>query len=137
MTLQKEIVFSKNQIDILRKHAKLNAPNESCAIIFGKHENERFITKEIVLTKNIEQSRVSFSISNDELIKVYEQAEKNDLDIVGIFHSHPDSAAYPSAMDRNYMEINPIPWIIFSNVTDDFKCYILESAVVPLVVTVI
>lgn len=136
MTLQKEIVFSKNQLDILIKHARQNAPNESCAIIFGKHENDRLITREIVLTNNIEESPVRFAISSDELIKAYEHAERNDLDIIGIFHSHPDSAAYPSAMDRNYMEINPIPWIIFSNLTDEFKCYILESTIVPIVVTI-
>lgn len=137
MTLQKEIIFSKNHIDILGKHAKANAPNESCAILFGKSENERFITKEIFLTKNIEQSPVSFTISNDELIKAYGQAEKKALEIIGIFHSHPDSAAYPSTRDLKYMEINPIPWIIFSNISNEFKGYILESAVVPLVVTVL
>lgn len=137
MTLHKEIIFLKNHIDILRKHAMENAPNESCAILFGKNENERFITKEVFLTKNIEQSPVSFTISNDELIKAYGQAEKKTLEIIGIFHSHPDSAAYPSTMDQKYMEINPIPWVIFSNLSDEFKGYILESAVVSVLVRVL
>jgi proteasome lid subunit RPN8/RPN11 len=137
MTIQKEIVFSKNQIDILRKHARENAPNESCAILFGKNENGHFMTKEILLAKNIEYSPVSFTISNDELIKAYGEAEKKSLEIIGIFHSHPDSAAYPSTTDRKYMEVNPIPWIIFSNIGDEFKGYILESGIIPVVVTVI
>jgi proteasome lid subunit RPN8/RPN11 len=137
MTLQLEIVFSKSHIDILRKHARENVPNESCAILFGKKENARFLTKEVFLTKNVEQSPVSFTISNDDLISAYGQAEKKDLEVIGVFHSHPDSTAYPSTTDRKYMEINPVPWVIFSNITDEFKGYILESTVVPIVVTVL
>ena len=137
MTLQREIVFSKNHIDTLRKHAKEKEPNESCAILFGKNENSRFITKDVFLTDNVEQSPVSFTISNDDLIKAYEYAEKNGLEIIGIFHSHPDSAAYPSGTDQKYMETNPVPWISFSNITDEFRGYILESAVIPIVVTVL
>jgi proteasome lid subunit RPN8/RPN11 len=137
MTLQREIVFSKSHIDILKKHAKENVPNESCAILFGKSENSRFLTKEVFLAKNVEQSPVSFTISNDDLISAYGQAEKKNLEVIGVFHSHPDSAAYPSTTDRKYMEINPVPWVIFSNITDEFRGYILESTVVPIVVTVL
>jgi proteasome lid subunit RPN8/RPN11 len=137
MTLPREIVFSKNHIDILRKHAKEKEPNESCAILFGKSESTCFQTKDIFLTKNMEQSPISFTISNDDLIKAYEQAEKNSLEIIGIFHSHPDSVAYPSTTDQKYMEINPVPWVIFSNITDEFKGYILESAIIPIDVTVL
>ena len=135
MTPQREIVFLKNHIDILKKHSKEKEPNESCAILFGKNENGRFLIKDLFLTKNIEESPVSFTISNDELIEAYVQAEKKNLD-VGIFHSHPGSAAYPSVTDQKYMEINPVPWVIFSNITDEFRGYILESAIVPIVVRV-
>ncbi|VVC05842.1 Desampylase [uncultured archaeon] len=137
MTLQLEIVLSKSHIDSLRNHAMGNLPNESCAILFGKSENEHFLTKEIFLTKNVEKSPVSFTISNDELISAYGQAEKKNLEIIGIFHSHPDSVAYPSTTDQKYMKVNPIPWIIFSNITNEFRVYILESTVVPIVMTVL
>jgi len=136
MTIQREIVFSKSQLDTLRKHAKEKEPNESCAILFGTNENGRFQTKDVFLTNNIEQSPVNFTISNDELIKAYEQAEQNKLDIIGIFHSHPDSSPYPSPTDQKYMEINPVPWVIFSNVSDEFRGYILESGIIPVSVTV-
>jgi len=136
MTSQREIIFLKNHIDILKKHSKEKEPNESCAILFGKNENTHFLIKEIFLTKNIEESPVSFTISNDELIEAYIQAEKKNLDIIGIFHSHPESPAYPSITDQKYMEINPVPWVIFSNIMNEFRGYILESALVPIVVRV-
>ena len=136
MKLQQEIVLSKNHIDILTRHAQECAPNESCAILFGRIEGKRVIIREIFLTKNTENSPVTFTISNQELIQAYSEAEKRKLDVIGIFHSHPHSAAYPSATDKRYMESNPVPWIIFSNVENKFEAYIFESGIIPVVVTI-
>jgi len=127
-----QIVFSQDQIDILATHARNNVPNESCAVLFGKIENGHFTVKDIFLTKNTQESPVNFTISNEELIKVYEEAEKRQLDVVGIFHSHPDASAYPSLTDQKYMEINPVPWIIFSNKSQEFKAYVFDSKIIPV-----
>ena len=127
-----QIVFSQDQMDILVKHARNNTPNESCAILFGRIENDHFTVKDVFLTKNIQDSPVNFSISNEDLIKGYEEAEKRNLDVVGIFHSHPDSSAYPSLTDQKYMEINPVPWIIFSNKNNEFKAYVFDSKIIPV-----
>jgi proteasome lid subunit RPN8/RPN11 len=134
--LQQTILISKDHIDILSSHAKNATPNESCAILFGKIENDTIKVKDIFLTKNLENSPINFTISNDELIKVYQEAEKSELDVVGIFHSHPDSEAYPSLTDKKFMEINPVPWIIFSNQTEEFKAYIFEREVKSLEISV-
>jgi len=130
--LQKSVVLLQNQIDILTNHAKKNIPNESCAILFGKIENETFDVKDVFLTKNTEDSPVNFTISNEELLAAYSEAEKRKLEIIGIFHSHPDSIAYPSLTDKKYMEINPVPWVIFSVKNKEFKAYIFESEIMPL-----
>ena len=127
-----QIIFSHEQIDILVKHARANIPNESSAILFGKIENDHFTVKDVFLTKNTQDSPVNFTISNEELIKGYEEAEKRKLEIVGIFHSHPDSNAYPSLTDQKYMEINPVPWIIFSNKNKELKAYFFDSKIIPV-----
>ena len=119
-------------MDVLVKHARNNTPNESCAILFGRIENDRFTVKDVFLTKNIQDSPVNFTISNEDLIKGYEEAEKRNLDVVGIFHSHPGSSAYPSLTDQKYMEINPVPWIIFSNKNNEFKAYVFDSKIIPV-----
>ena len=134
--MQQAILISKDQINLLSKHAKEASPNESCAILFGKIEKDHFLVKDVFLTKNIENSPVNFTISNDELIKGYQEAEKRELDVVGIFHSHPDSEAYPSVTDQKFMEINPVPWVIFSNKTEQFRAYVFESKVIPFVLSV-
>ena len=136
MTLPKEIIFSKNQIDILRKHAKENAPNESCAILFGKIKNGEYMIKEVFLTTSEEPSPFTFKVVADELLLAYKKAEAENLEMA-IFHSHPHSEAYPSSTDIDNMKWNPYPWLIFSNPSNEFKGYILESGVVPLVVRVL
>ncbi|MGI0087504.1 MAG: Mov34/MPN/PAD-1 family protein [Nitrosotalea sp.] len=135
MTLQKEITLSKNHVDILIQHAKQNEPNESCAILFGKNDDRQFLIMDVFLTKNAEPSPVNFTISNDELIKAYKESEKKNLEVIAIFHSHPNSAAYPSSTDRQYMEVNPVPWIIYSNTNNEFRAYILESTIIPINIT--
>ncbi|MDE1829938.1 MAG: M67 family metallopeptidase [Thaumarchaeota archaeon] len=137
MTLQRDLILSKIHFDILKKHAKQNEPNESCAILFGRIEDGRFSVAEIFLTKNAAPSPVNFTISNEELIKAYQESEKKNMEVIAIFHSHPDSPAYPSSTDKQYMEVNPIPWAIYSNVNDEFRAYILESTIIPINVRVL
>ncbi len=136
MTIPKAIIFSKNQTDILKKHSEQNTPNEACAILFGSTTNDQVTIKEIFLAKNIDASPVNFTISNEELILAYGKAEERKLDVSAIFHSHPVSVPYPSATDKRYMEINPVPWVIFSNINDEFKAYIYNSGIVPVPVKV-
>ena len=137
MTIPKAIIFSKNQVDILAKHSEKNSPNESCAILFGNTDHDNTTIKEIFLTKNIENSPVNFTISNEELISAYSTAESKNLDVSGIFHSHPVSVPYPSSTDKKYMEINPVPWVIFSNINDEFKAYIYNSGIVHIPVKIL
>lgn len=136
MTTPKAITLSKNQVEVLKKHSKQNFPNESCAILFGDTVDGTVTIKEIFLARNIDESPVNFTISNEELIRAYSEAEKMHLEVIGIFHSHPDSVPYPSSTDKKYMEINPVPWVIFSNIHDEFKAYIYDLDLVPVPVKI-
>jgi len=136
MTVSKSITISKNQAEVLKKYSNRNSPNESCAILFGNNVNDTITIKEIFLTENIEKSPVNFTISNEELISAYKQAEEMNLEVIGIFHSHPDSVPYPSSTDEKYMEINPVTWVIYSNVHDEFKAYIYNLGIVPVPVKI-
>jgi proteasome lid subunit RPN8/RPN11 len=137
MIIPKAIILSKTQIDILSCHSKENSPNESCAILFGSTLDDVVTVKEVFLTKNIENSPVNFTISPDELILAYSTAEKKGLDVSGIFHSHPGSVAYPSDTDKKYMQTNPVPWVIYSNINNDFRAYIYNSDIVPVPVKIL
>ena len=125
--LQK-IILSQSDKKILTEHAENEKPNESCAILFGKDS----LVSEVFLTKNIEESPVNFTISNEQLIEGYKIAEEKNVEVIGIFHSHPNSEAYPSNTDKKFMQSNPVAWIIYSGINKDFKAYFLESEIIEI-----
>ncbi len=131
--LQK-IIISESQKKILANHANNEKPNESCAILFGIVDSQKTTVKEIFLTKNIDESPVNFTISNEQLIKCYKTAEEKKMEVVGIFHSHPNSEAYPSSTDKKFMYSNPVVWVIYSGITNEFKAYVLESNVLEILI---
>lgn len=130
-----QLVLTESHRNILSKLSKDQSPNESCAILFGKTENDKLVVQEIYIADNKEESPVNFTISNEQLILGYQEAEKKNLEVIGIFHSHPSSEPYPSETDKKFMKINPVIWVIFSCLTNNFKAYILESDIneIPVV----
>ena len=120
-----KIIVSQSDKKILAEHAEKENPNESCALLFGRGN----IVSEVFLTKNIEESPVNFTISNEQLIEGYKIAEERKIEVIGIFHSHPNSEAYPSNTDKKFMQSNPVAWIIYSGVNKDFRAYFLESEI--------
>jgi len=126
------IVLAQKEKDKLVTHAISEQPSESCAMLFGKKIGDNWNVKEVFLTQNIDDSQTNFTISPEELLKGYQIAEKNQLEIVGIFHSHPNSDAIPSNTDKKFMQNNPVPWIIFSGVNNDLKAYLLDSTIIEI-----
>ena len=125
--LQK-ITLSESDKKVLSEHSENQKPNEACAILFGKDSQ----VLDLFLTENIDESPVNFTISNDQLIEAYKMAEEKHLDVVGIFHSHPNSGAFPSNTDMKFMQSNPVVWIIYSGVNKNFRAFILESTIVEI-----
>jgi len=130
-----QLVLTEAQQQLLSKEAKDKKPNESCALLFGNKQNDMLLVSEVFIAENIDGSPVNFTISNDQLIKGYKMAVEKGLDVIGIFHSHPNSEPYPSLTDKKFMEINPVAWVIFSDVTNDFKAYLFESEIkeIPII----
>lgn len=126
------LVLTEAQRQLLSRESASNSPNEACALLFGKKENDKLLVRDVFLAKNIEESPVNFTISNEQLILGYKEAEENGLDVIGIFHSHPNSEPYPSVTDKKFMEINPVAWVIFSDITKSFKAFMFESKVIEI-----
>jgi len=128
--LQK-IILSKIQKKILVDHSNKEEPNEACAILYGNKNEEENIVKEIWLTENIDSSPVEFTLSNEQTLKMYKKSEELNLEIIGIFHSHPKGEAHPSHTDKKFMKINQdeYVWVIYSGINKNFKAFVLESEI--------
>ena len=125
--LTKSIIISNSDVKVLIEHAKSEDPKESCALLIGSETDEEWNVKEVFLTENMDDSKINFTISPEEELKVDTIARKKDMEIVCIFHSHPDSDAIPSGTDKKFMSVNPFPWIIYSCETDEMNCFILKN----------
>ena len=122
------IKLSESDKKILSEYSENQKPNESCALLFGKNNQ----VSDLFLTENIEKSPVNFTISNKQLIEGYSIAEEKKMDVIGIFHSHPDSEAYPSNTDKKFMQSNPVVWVIYSGINKNFRAYFLESDIIEI-----
>ena len=127
-----KVNLTESQRNILSKQAIEQVPNESCALLFGKTENDQLVVKDLFLTENTEKSPVNFTISNEQLIQGYQEAEEKKLEVIGIFHSHPNSEPYPSNTDKKFMKINPVVWVIFSCLSKNFQAYTLDSEIIEI-----
>jgi|TARA_B110001454_G_C12314143_1_gene264945 proteasome lid subunit RPN8/RPN11 len=124
-----EILLNQKQVDTLIQHSEKAGISESCAMLLGTHDDQQWNVKEVFLTHNAHiDSEISFIITPEELLQGYQLAEKKQLELVGVFHSHPNSTASPSNLDKKFMKANgDIPWIIFSGINTDLRAFKLEQ----------
>lgn len=91
-------------------HCKTGCPNEACGILAG---NGNEVSKIYKMT-NIENSPVTYMLDSREQFKVMKDMRENNLSMLAIFHSHPSSAAYPSAKDVSLAFYEDCVYIIVS-----------------------
>jgi len=125
--VNKSIILTGTDKQELLKYAESEKPYESCAILVGNEDEDNWNVKKIVLTENTAKSKVTFTISPDKEFEVDQIAKESNMEIICIFHSHPESEAHPSETDKKFMRVNPFPWIIYSCTTKDMNCFILEN----------
>ncbi|MGQ9638522.1 MAG: Mov34/MPN/PAD-1 family protein [Thermodesulfobacteriota bacterium] len=89
------IKIPRSIYDTIIEHARKEAPLECCGILSGK---EGTVWKAFEL-KNSEQSPIRYSVLPQEQIKVFKEMEKESLDMLAIYHSHPHTPAFPSDTD--------------------------------------
>jgi len=92
-----ELIIPRDLFDEILEHCSSAFPNEACGILAGK---EGRVARVYAVT-NIEPSPVSYFMDPGEQLHVQKQMRERKEEMVAIFHSHPQSPAYPSAKDVN------------------------------------
>lgn len=112
-------------------HALKNFPRECCGLLFGKFGESTVEVEEVVEAENVLESSVAFEVDSEFVFKAIDHAEKHGHDLVGIYHSHPNIAAYVSARDSELMKFWPkVVWLISSVVKNrvlELKAYVLSK----------
>jgi proteasome lid subunit RPN8/RPN11 len=119
--------LSQNQFILLKKLAYEESPIEAVALLFGSFSKHRFCLEKVVKVANIKNSKIEFKIDPQIVLKEINNAEKQNLNLIGFFHSHPD-LAFPSFIDLQNMKLwLDYVWIIFSLVQDKMGAYVLAN----------
>ena len=71
-------------------------PNEGCGLLLGTPEGH---VREVVPSENIADSAKLYEIDPRVMLRASRRAQELELEIIGVFHSHTHSDAYPSATD--------------------------------------
>jgi len=121
----------------IEKHALKVFPLECCGLLIGKMGKGIFEVKEVVQAENVHKSEVSFEADAELVYRALDAAEAKGLDLIGIYHSHPNMRAYVSAVDAEIMKLWPnVAWLVLGvseNQIIEKKVFMLkESKIVGL-----
>jgi len=77
-------------------------PDECCGFLFGTGEGEERTVTAIQIVNNAKQGdkRRRFEIAPVDYLRAEKFADENDLQLLGVYHSHPNHPALPSEHDR-------------------------------------
>ena len=71
-------------------------PNEGCGILLGTPDGH---VVDVIASPNVADSAKVYEIDSRVLLRAYRRADDEGLGVIGVFHSHTHSEAYPSPTD--------------------------------------
>jgi proteasome lid subunit RPN8/RPN11 len=92
-------------------HAEATYPNECCGVMLGRIDGA---DKSVCIAMPMENvsagsQAARYELRPEDLLKADREARKHQMDLIGIYHSHPDCDAYFSETDLK----NSCPWYSF------------------------
>lgn len=81
--------------DDMVAHALEERPNEACGLLAGQPGE----VMRGFRARNREQSPVRYEIEPADLLRIFREIDDQELEHVGIYHSHTHTQAYPSPTD--------------------------------------
>lgn len=76
-------------------HAREETPNECCGLLAGADGR---VTRLYRVT-NIERSSTHYEADPKQILHILKEVEERGWELIGIYHSHTHTSAYPSAAD--------------------------------------
>jgi proteasome lid subunit RPN8/RPN11 len=97
--------------EVMVRHAESSYPRECCGVMIGSTDGDRKLVVEARALENVyvggQEDR--YELRPADLLQADRDARTMGLDVIGIFHSHPDCKAYFSKTDLE----NSCPWYSF------------------------
>lgn len=94
------LTVSRAQVDQIVAHAQRDHPDEACGVIIGPAGSDRAVR--VVEMLNADRSPTFFRFDPAEQLRLYNEMDDRDEEIVVVYHSHTATEAYPSRTDISY-----------------------------------
>lgn len=111
--------LTAEHIRLICAHAQSTYPEECCGLLLGQLSQEDKTLVEVMPVENVWSVQASkpfqqidanldpganksshYTIAPEVMLKVQKEARDRQLDLIGVFHSHPNHPAIPSEFDR-------------------------------------
>jgi len=110
-------------IELLKQETKKVNPVEACAMLFGKLSQNKAVVEKVEVTQNRLRSTTRFEVDPAKVATAITEAEKEGLEFIGLFHSHP-APAMPSTIDQKFMRLwGDALWLILSSTDGNLAAY--------------
>jgi proteasome lid subunit RPN8/RPN11 len=99
-------------LDKIHSHVEEAYPEEGAGFLLGREEEGvRFVEDVLPQSNefNADQRRRRYLIEPQDMLAAENYADEHGYEILGIFHSHPDHPAKPSAYDLEWS----LPWFSY------------------------
>ena len=119
--------ISRALIDEMVAHAREDLPNECCGMIGGRDGE----ATSVVRVENAAASPLRYEMDPQGQFDALKEIEGGGDELIGIYHSHTRSAAYPSQTDVNEARMWPEQVYVIVSLEDpdspDVKAYWLKD----------
>ncbi|MCL4321685.1 MAG: M67 family metallopeptidase [Deltaproteobacteria bacterium] len=97
------IIIPKTELEIIKKHVAEIFPYEACGGLLGRIDREDKVIVRVYPAENRfgKIAWDSFEIEPKDMLEMDKISRKENLEILGFYHSHPNHPAIPSNFDIN------------------------------------
>lgn len=103
--------LTRDQVERMVAQAQAEAPNECCGVLLGRGD----IVEEVFAGRNVHETpRIRYTMHSEDLLRVIRLQDERGWDLVGIYHSHPETKPEPSATDKSLAMYPDARYVIVS-----------------------
>src|SRR6266545_2198333 len=107
---ERMFAIDRQSYDTLVAHARAEYPNEACALLSGRDGT----VEKVYALPNAEASPTFYVVDPKAQLQAMNEMDDLDVDLVGIFHSHTFTEAYPSRTDIELAAYPDATYLILS-----------------------
>jgi len=104
------LILKKDLFDQIVRQCRNELPNEACGILAGKDSQ----VEKVFEMANAQKSPDFYFMDASQQLKVMKEIRGLGLEMLGIYHSHVASQAYPSAKDVELAFYPQVSYVILS-----------------------